>query len=327
MANFNQAQSELDAFLDENFAANPAQEQNTTEEETKEDDVISSYLAGDEDDSIELNSRADEVQTTQQVQATQQAQTVPSEQERILNLERELAAVRTRAQMYENALTSQIGTTTQQAQQPQKPNLAFGDEELKIDERYFNDYGDSTPLMQQVARQVANDLYQRAVLPLQQELAQVRGNLTEQQNFNLIQSRENFGIQLQQMIPEIGQIASSNEWQSYIQQPAPFSGGTRTIANVVRDGIQSGNLQQVAEIVNDFKAKKASTQPAAQQVAPGRAQTVTPNTQQRVRVLKMSDFDRATADFRAGRLSWDKYQRLADEFNAASVEGRVNYSK
>ncbi len=36
----------------------------------------------------------------------------------------------------------------------------------------------------------------------------------------------------------------------------------------------------------------------------------------------MSD-EQATANFKPDKLSWDKYQRITDEFNAAMVEGRV----
>lgn len=178
-----------------------------------------------------------------------------------------------------------------------------------------------------MAKRVANDLYQRAVLPLQQELNNVRGQLQSQAEFNVNQHKNTLHMQLKTVVPDIDDIVHTQEWQSYIKQPDLYGSG-RTIASYVQEGIQYGNVKQLAQIVEQFKQTRQKSQPQHQQVAPGRAQATVPSTApRRGAVLKMSDFDRATAAFQAGKLSWDKYQVVANTFNEAMLEGRVNHNK
>lgn len=327
MADFDQTQSELDQFLDQQFSQPASEEPAKGTEQPQDDEVdISEYLTGDDD----------ELPQEQPAGLTQPAQAEPtqnanvSSEERLIALERELAATKARAEMYETAVRANYERTygQQQPTEPQHPTLAYSDDELAVDERFEADYGDANPYIQSIARRVANDLYQRAVVPLQQKLDGVTSQLEAQRGINDQNQKFAFETELRKAVPDLDEIAFSNEWQSYLKQPAPYTGGTVTIAQVVQSGIQSGNMKQVVEVIEDFKGKRQRSQPQTQQVAPGRSQTTQPVTASRgQKVLKMSDFERATANFQAGKLSWDKYQRITDEFNAAMVEGRVNTNR
>lgn len=320
MADFDQTQSELDQFLEHQFSEEKPEEKQVTQPE--DDSDIAEYLGGDE---IADNQQG-QVENTN-VEVPQQPQV--SDQDRMLALERELAATKARAEMFETAIRAgyENRTTTEEPATP-KVNLPYGDEDLNFDERLELDYGDANPYIQAIARRVANEMYQKSVVPLQNELNEVRGQLDRQRDVNVQNQKFSIETQLRQVVPDLDQIAYSNEWQSYIRQAAPYSGGTETIANVVQRGIQSGNIKQVVEVINDFKAKRSKGQPQQQQMSPGRSQVSQPVTKPAgKKMLRMSDFERATANFEAGRLSWDKYQRIVDEFNAAMVEGRVNTNK
>lgn len=320
MADFDQAHNELSDFLDQTFSEQP---QETQKPQEQEDDEIKEFLTPDEDEQ-------DLVQQPQQpVQQVQQQPVQLSEQDRIINLERELAATKTRSQMYENALQQryQQDYAMQQQQVEYVPNVAFHDNEIAVDERYENDYGDANPYISAIAKRVANDLYQRTVVPLQQELQAVRGQLQSQAEFNSRQSADTLHVQLKSVVPDIDEIVRTPEWKAYINQPDQYGSG-RTIASYVQEGIQYGNVRQLAQIAQQFKQIRQQSAPKQQQVAPGRAQTAVPNTApRRGATLKMSDFDRATQAFQAGKLSWDKYQVIANEFNEAMLDGRVNHSK
>lgn len=328
MADFDQSQQELDNFLEQTFSQPAEQPKQGTQpqippttqvEQEGITDELSEYLTG-ETASEEPGVNTQEEQTPPPARPEQPGQ---AEADRVLALERELAATRARAEIYERAL--QTGARGQQEPpQEEKPSTVFAGEELDIDERYLSDYGDAGPLIQNIARKVANDLYARAVQPLQQQLATVTTQLEAQRGINDQNQRFSLETQLRNAVPDLDSIAYSPEWQSYIKQPAPYTGGTYTIAQVVQSGIQSGNMKQVVEVIDDFKRKRQQSQPQTQQVAPGRAQTTQPTTAPRgQKMLRMSDFERATANFQAGKLSWDKYQIIADEFNAAMLEGRV----
>lgn len=321
MADFDQANDELSNFLDQTFSE-PQQE--TQKPQEQEDDEIKEYLTYDEDDVPQQTADVANSAPTEQPQQPAQV----SDQERILNLERELAATRTRSQLYENALQQQYQRQfAPQQQEEQLPNVAFQDSEIIVDDRFETDYGDANPYITAIAKRVANDLYQRSVVPLQQELQAVRGQLQSQTEFNQRQSADTLHMQLKSVVPDIDEIVRTPEWKSYINQPDQYGSG-RTIASYVQEGIQYGNVRQLAQIAQQFKQLRQQSAPQQQQVAPGRAQTTVPSTaSKRGPMLKMSDFDRATQAAQAGKLSWDKYQVIANEFNEAMLDGRVNLSK
>lgn len=324
MSNFDQTQADLSAFLDNQFAnEQPVQEEVSSHEER--DDEIEQFLQGD-DEETGLDTTAQQ----QQVANVNTGANKPlSPDDRVLQLERELAAERTRAQMYENVLAGQYNQAISYQQQEQQtlPNVVFNDQELAVDERYEQDYGDANPYIASIAKRVANDLYQRTVVPLQHELQNVRGQLQSQQQFNHTQRTDTLHMQLKSVVPDIDELVRTPEWQSYIKQPDLYGSG-RTIASYVQEGIQYGNVRQLAQIVNQFKQSQTRAKPQQNQVAPGRAQVGMPNTNiKRGKVLNMSDFDLATTAFQTGKLSWDKYQEVANEFNAAMLDGRVNHNK
>lgn len=326
MSDFDRTQDELSSFLDKQFSDNQNVENKEGAKEPTDDGVdINEFLQGEElpdDNGVPPDAGANPPAGNP---STQQA---PSSEERILQLERELAATKTRSQMFENALTERYAQQfAPQKQEPQAPNVAYTDQELAIDERYEQDYGDANPYIQNIAKRVANELYQRAVVPLQNELNEVRSKLQSQAEINHNQKVDVIHMQLKSVVPDIDELVRTQEWQEYIKQPDAYGSG-RTIASYVQEGIQYGNVRQLAQIVDQFKQTRKQQAPQQQQVAPGRAQTTVPNTApRRGKMLNMSEFDRATAMFQAGKLSWDKYQAVTNEFNEAMLDGRVNYNK
>lgn len=320
MADFDQTQADLSAFLDEQFTTQQVKKEEDQSSDTF-DEEVNSFLQGDEfEETVETQQSYTSNTQTPAVQPV-------NADDRILQLERELAATQARSQMYENALAERY--QQQHVQQEQYvPNVAYGEQEIEIDERYEKDYGDANPYIASITKKVLNDFYQRAVIPLQQELNNVRGQLQSQGEFNQTQRSDVIHMQLKSVVPDIDELVRTQEWQSYIRQP-DFYGSGRTIAHYVQEGIKYGNVRQLAQIVQQFKQGQSKRSPQAQHVAPGKAQTALPDTSKRGRgtVLRMSEFDRATQLFQTGKMSWDKYQAIADAFNEATLEGRVNYSK
>lgn len=316
---FEAANKEWDAYLDKQFQQN---EQPDPIESDEDDEEVQSFLTGVPDDTVSETSTSAPSNA-----ATSPAQ--PTEAERIARLERELAAAQTRAATLEQAQALQYAQLAQQTANPAsqysaQPYSPFAEEELAIDDKLKETFGEAEPYVQAVARRVAQDLYNRTVQPLTQELMATRAALTDQQRFAQIQSKDVFLAQLRAVEPEIDTLAHSQEWQRWIQQPDEY-GGTRTIAYHVQDGINSGNLKQVTGIIAKFrKEQQQQGRQQHQQVAPGRpAQTIPQTKMTSGRILRQSDFDRATVEFQQGRLSLDKYEKVMAAFNQAYLEGRV----
>lgn len=309
------AAGELDEFLDNQF---PDDEQQGNALGDNDDD-IREYLGGNPDEEV--------VDSTPNQSASPSTPAAPTEAERIARLERELAAAQARAATLEQSQMMQYAQMGQQQVQPRNTPpvyTPFADEELAIDENLKTVFGDAEPYVQAVARRVAQDLYQRSVQPLEQELLATRAALENQQRVSQVQTKDVFLAQLRAVEPEIDTLAHSAEWQNWIQQPDEY-GGTRTIAYHVQDGINSGNLKQVTGIIAKFRReqKQRGTQ-QQNQMAPGRpAQTIPQTRITTGRMLKQADFDRATQEFQQGRLSLDKYDKVVAAFNQAYLEGRV----
>lgn len=310
-------QSELDQFLESQFSDN----NEAPPPEEKDDEVINEYLGGDDADTATGSQVDSTLSTTTPAPSVQPV----NDADRLIQLERELAAAKERERLYANMVQQQYNPP--QDSVPPQEFRPFDETELTIDEQLVKDYGHAEPYITAVARRVAEDLHRRAVQPLYQQLEMTQAQLARQQQFNQRQHQDVIYAQLKQVVPDIDTLATSQEWQSWIKQPDDY-GGTRTIAHYVQEGIQSGNVNQIAAIVSKFKQAQAQSKPQQSQVSPGIAPQTQPNTRvNRGRVLKMSDFDRATADFQAGRLSYDRYLKISDAFNAAHLEGRVDVNK
>lgn len=311
---FETANKEWDDYLDKQF-----QQNEQPNEENDDDEIVQSFLTDGQDDGTS--------EPAAPVGGTPPAPPAPatSDAERVARLERELAAAQARAAALEQSQIMQYAQMAQpNTQQPAQPYTPFADEELAIDEKLKETFGEAEPYVQAVARRVAQDLYQRTVQPLTQELLATRAALTDQQRFVQGQSKDVFLAQLRAVEPDIDTLAHSTEWQNWIQQPDEY-GGTRTIAYHVQDGINSGNLKQVTGIIAKFRKEQQQQGKQQQnQVAPGRpAQTIPQTKTTTGRILRQSEFDRATFEFQQGRLSLDKYEKVMAAFNQAYLEGRV----
>lgn len=322
---YDQAQDELSEFLDSTFSdKNPAptvgSTQPTTSAQVDTDDVdINDYLSGADDDESQTQPAPPTTVAPQETaQPTQQQQR--TEDARLSELQRELGAARARAEMFEKAIQAQFAQQSVPAE-PEKPNAPF--ELGEIDARYTEAYGDADPFIQHIAKQAVNQYHEKYVKPLQQELARVNQYMSTQEQVNYAQHTNAVELQVRALHPDLSEIASSAEWQSFIKQ-ADIYGGTRTLASYVQEGIKSGNVKQISAIIDQFKATRKQAEPQQQQVAPGRAQGTVPNTAPvKGKKLRMSSFNKATQDFQAGRLSYDKYQQITDQFLLAEIEGRV----
>lgn len=332
MNDFDRTQDELDRYLEKQFST---EQENKVEDikNNEEDEKLNDYLQDTNEDTSEVDNQNTQANyseniSTNTVSDTDTVQLNKSDYETRLALERELAATKVRAEMFENAIRAGYESKFANEQNNKPNDVVYNDEDLAIDDASVSAYSEADQYIQYIARKVANDMYKRAVMPLQDQLQEVRGHLDRQKELNVQNQKFSLETQLKQVVPDLEDIANSNEWQSFIKQPAPFSGGTETIAHLVQRGVQSGNIRQIVEIVNDFKNRSLKGQPKQQHVSPGRSQVSQPVTKQPgKKMLNYSQFERATADFEAGRLSWDLYQKVADEFNTAFLEGRVNYNK
>jgi len=321
--NFDATQKALDTFLEQQFnTPNDLPQQEQQAKPTEDDEQISQYLNG-----------ADETVYDHQLEQARQQKFQPreSESERIIRLERELAASRERLaiidqqqQAYEQQQRMIAEQQAYQQQQPQQPYTPFSEDELRVDERYKTEYGDADPYIQAIAKRVATDLYQRTVEPLYSEINALQAQLGKAQDVLTFQEQDRYftqlGNQLKAVVPDADALMADQRFTQWANQRDPFGRGT--LLDTMLDQRNRGDVRGMAGLLNEFRR---ATGAGTQHNAPGRAPQTMPNTsrQPRGKIMSQASFDRATADMRAGRLSWDKYQVIMEEFNQAYLEGRV----
>ena len=190
------------------------------------------------------------------------------------------------------------------------------DEEKEMFER-------SSPLVAKVAKQIANQMYKQSVRPLEEKLAQAQQHaaMTEQQ---IKQQRlREFHVRLHQEIPDLATTSATPEFNAYLKQAAPRSGGQWTVEAELTAALQNGNIAAVKEIVSGFKPTQ---QPGVQNVAPGRPQSGTPPTSDKgSKMLAYSKLIKAENDYNAGLITLDKYSRILEIYRDAEMNNNVDY--
>ena len=181
----------------------------------------------------------------------------------------------------------------------------LSDEEKEMFER-------SSPLVAKVAKQIANQMYRQAVRPLEDKLAQAQQ-----------QRLREFHVRLHQEIPDLATTSATPEFNAYLKQAAPRSGGQWTVEAELTAALQNGNIAAVKEIVSGFKPTQ---QPGVQNVAPGRPQSGTPPTSDKgSKMLAYSKLIKAENDYNAGLITLDKYSRILEIYRDAEMNNNVDY--
>lgn len=91
------------------------------------------------------------------------------------------------------------------------------------------------------------------------------------------------------------------------------------------NAIRQQNIPVVKEIVSGFRPTQA---PGVQNIAPGRPQSATPPTSDREpKRLAYSKLIEAEAKLNAGVMSHSTYQKIADAYMNAELNGLVDYNR
>lgn len=239
-----------------------------------------------------------------------------------LELQRQLYIAQGQNQAYQNMMGKPQPVKTEPVSEPEyvyDPATV----ELTDDEREL--IKESRPLVDKIAKSLLNQLYRDKIRPLQEKLTQYHGGF-EQLRAEIAQERaRNFQQAMHREIPDLAKTAATPEFQSYLKQAAPRSGGAYTVEQELMSAIQTGNMGAIKEIVGQFRP---TPKPGAQHVAPGKPQSGTPPTAERgPTILAYSKLVEAEYQFNAGLITSTKYNNILDMYKTAELEGRVDYDR
>ena len=244
-----------------------------------------------------------------------------------LEYERRVAEERGR-----NAAMMQMMQGGAQPQQPehQGPKPLFDPSEIQITDEEISLYGkDATAYAEKIAKRVMQQVHEKAILPLQQQIYQQQQELNKSRVDSATQQSQLLFQRVQAAVPELPKITQSQEWRNYLNTPAPGTGGAVAMRTLLETNIRQGNFDGIKEIVDIYldRSKQSGLQ---SQVSPGRSQVSTPPSTlatRKPKQLAYSKFLSAINKYASGQMSYEEFARIEAVYDKAAVEDRINYDK
>lgn len=239
-------------------------------------------------------------------------------------LQRQLAIEQGKNQAFNAIFGGFAGAGAQAKQEPEQPkDFIFDPAETELTDEEKGLFERSSPLVAKIAKQIANQMYKQSVRPLEEKLAQAQQHALQTDQQIKQQRLQEFHVRLHQEIPGLAQTSNTPEFQAYLKQSAPRSGGQWTVEAELTAALQNGNIAAVKEIVSGYKPTQ---KPGVQNVAPGRPQSGTPPTSDKgSKMLAYSKFLKAEENYNAGLISLDKYTKILEVYRDAEMAGNVDY--
>lgn len=124
-------------------------------------------------------------------------------------------------------------------------------------------------------------------------------------------------------LPWLADAQRTREYENFYNAVIPNSGGLRR-ADLVEQALAAGNADVIVDVLSAFKPP--AQQSAAQFVAPGRSNTIPPNTvaaaaQRGKRAFHISVYNKAVDDYANGKLTAEQFDKVAQQWNAAVLDG------
>lgn len=331
-----QIEAEADAEMDKFLAGMNGEQPQPPAEGKKEDELDESQFAvedeGEEETPSQPQAPSGSSPGTNQLPAQQppaQAPTMYTPEQ--LEYERRLAEERGR----NAAMTQMMQGGVQQQQQHQQPEHQgpaplFDPSEIQLTDEEINLYGkDATAYAEKIAKRVMQQVHEKAIIPLQQQIYQQQQALNQSRVDSATQQSQLLFQRVQAAVPELPQITQSQEWRNYLNTPAPGTGGAVAMRTLLETNIRQGNFDGIKEIVDIYldRSKQSGLQ---SQVSPGRSQVSTPPSTlatRKPRQLAYSKFLSARNQYASGQMSYDEFSRIEAVYDKAAVEDRINYDK
>ena len=127
-------------------------------------------------------------------------------------------------------------------------------------------------------------------------------------------------------VPGLDSTIANPQWKAHLAKFVPGTGGTQTMADLLRNAAQTKNIGAIKEIVSSFAVPAAA---AVVSAAPGKAQatvsaiTPPPKTKQ---LFAISKFNEAAEETRRGKMDYATFKSIENQYYDAVAAERVNYN-
>lgn len=211
-------------------------------------------------------------------------------------------------QQENEALRKRLETPAAPAQAPAQVIEDLTDEEKQ-------QYQQSLPVITKLAKKLAAE----QVSPLQEKVAELQTQLEKTTKNYESMSEASFIAELRKEIPDMQAKLENSKWREYVSSIIPRT--NITIGDALLTNHKARNLKAIKEIFEGFAV---GVQNLAQQQVPGTARSASPP--EKKETLKWSDRAKLSEDFRKGRITKEKFDKLLAIYEKAEQEGRIDFS-
>lgn len=235
------------------------------------------------------------------------------------NYAAQMAELEARLQKYEQA---------KPAAEPQK-QWWESIEVPELDASLMEQYKGSLPVINAVARQQALELLKlmdsNRITPALQGLSEQLSPLQESVQASIAQVQQaqtqSIAQTLNARLPWLEGAKGTQEYAAFYEATIPGSGGL-TRKFLVEQALSTGNVDSAIDVLSGFKPPVK--QNLAEQVSPGRAHSVPVSAtapSSKAKGMRLSDYNRAVADFQAGKMSPAQFHEIDARWLQHNIEG------
>lgn len=208
-----------------------------------------------------------------------------------------------------------------------KPNATpVNDKEFDLTPEEDEQYGQSIPVLNKVYNKNVQKLITDIVTPLQQKIAELEKNNQNVEQRITATDEGSFVQQVKMHVKDLETVTKTPEWKQFISRPiSPYT--TKTIGNALVEAHNGRDLERVVKVFSDFGASRAGNPGDAYRApAVSAAAGALPDSGKKP-MLKWSEREKASKQFRKRQISPEQFQKIADLYREADAEGRIDYNK
>ena len=222
---------------------------------------------------------------------------------------------------------AQSAQQRQQAIDARLDGLFAKDEIPDLTEEQRKVYGDSQPIIEQLARreiQKSMSGMRGAFKDLLVQNADLEDRIAQAQKAAEVSPQQQLDLAVMAQVPNVNEILSRSDWAAYRSKPIPGVG--MTPGDIIQGHYQRGNAAGVVEVLRNYESQRKTQR--QETVAPsGRATSGPDPRQSGQRMLRLSSLNAAYQKRNQGLMSQDKLQSIVDRFEDAAARGLVNYNE
>jgi hypothetical protein len=197
------------------------------------------------------------------------------------------------------------------------PSEELTEEETRI-------YGESAPAVQKIARKVARGELTSALADLRKEIADLKAANARVETGVATNEEQRFINEVKSNVKHFDGVIKSAEWQEYLKQKVPYT--KSTIGQALQTAHEARDLDSVIEIFSGFKPSRAALESMKSPILGSGGNPVDISSRSKP-MLKWSDRQKVSEDFRKGRLTKDQRDHWDKLFKEAEAENRIDYAK